>query len=169
VIPPPQAESSVFTGLLFHPDRGESHEFTSERPRFTVKSEAAQVVQITCERSRGGYKYNCPAPQLDVYFRVKGTVVGSLDVTIGFNGVPLRRPLKLWYCTASMREATWPNRSIQNTINGNQENVWHGPVVAMKFNGTRRRSFASAGFHDLVNLSHFFRYRQRDPYALHTL
>lgn len=80
----------------------------------------------------------------------------NLILSHGLNGETLRFPLSIWYCPTSVNTGSSPNRAIQNITGRAARKAWCGPVVALKFNGSRRQGFTAAGGNDLPALSTYF-------------
>jgi len=91
---------------------------------------------------------------LEQYFH--GMEVGHLILTEGLNGEPLRFPLHIWYSPEMLHKGTQINRSIFHITSGAADKPWCGPVVALKFNGSRRQGYTDAGSNDLPALSAYF-------------
>lgn len=157
---PPPAEPQFVTvsAILFSPEDGQSapqrnlsisHELTrlhsTERPK---------IITVDCRPSPKASQGMCPIPILDAYF--EGTQVSSLVLTEGLNGEPLRFPLHLWYAPQQLQKGTPVNRSIFHITSGAAEKAWCGPVVVLKFNGSRRQGYSDAGSNDLPALSAYF-------------
>ena len=96
----------------------------------------------------------CPTPLLQDYFR-EG-VPNTIILTQGLNGEPLRFPLHIWYCPTSLQRGSPVNRAIYRITSGTAPKPWCGPVVVLKFNGSRRQGYSDAGTNDLPALSAYF-------------
>jgi len=79
-----------------------------------------------------------------------------LVLTEGLNGKPLRFPLHLWYAPQLLQKGSPVNRAIFRITSGAAEKPWCGPVVVLKFNGSRRQGYSDAGSTDLPTLSAYF-------------
>ncbi|KAH6916263.1 hypothetical protein BKA70DRAFT_482993 [Coprinopsis sp. MPI-PUGE-AT-0042] len=136
---PPIAEPELITvsGIFFHPQE--------EKP---------QLIQVKCRPSLKPSQGGCPTPLLQQYF--PGGSMENLILSHGLNGETLRFPLSIWYCPTSVNSGSSPNRAIQNITGRAARKAWCGPVVALKFNGSRRQGFTAAGGNDLPALSTYF-------------
>ncbi|KAI0766671.1 hypothetical protein BD413DRAFT_635806 [Trametes elegans] len=135
--PPAQAELVSVAALVFQPDEERSRVSTVQcRPQGTI--------------SQG----ICPTPLLQDYFRE--SVPNTIILTQGLNGEPLRFPLHIWYCPTSLQRGSPINRAIYRITNGHASRPWCGPVVVLKFNGSRRQGYSDAGSNDLPALSAYF-------------
>ncbi|KAF8199085.1 hypothetical protein BJ912DRAFT_950851 [Pholiota molesta] len=121
---------------------------------FSPEDERPKIITVDCRPSTKASQGMCPIPVLDAYF--EGTQVSSLVLTEGLNGEPLRFPLHLWYAPQQLQKGTPVNRSIFHITSGAAEKAWCGPVVVLKFNGSRRQGYSDAGSNDLPALSAYF-------------
>lgn len=80
----------------------------------------------------------------------------SIILTKGLNGQKLRFPLHLWYCPVSIENGTQVNRCVRRIVFSTTGKRWCGPVVVLKFSGSRRMGYVDAGLKDLLNLSAYF-------------
>ncbi|OBZ74224.1 hypothetical protein A0H81_05955 [Grifola frondosa] len=134
--PPAQPQLVTVTAILFKPEE--------ERP---------QIISVQC-RPQGTISQGlCPEPLLRDYF--EGTPA-TIILTQGLNGDPLRFPLHIWYCPNSLQRATPINRAIHRLTRGVATKAWCGPVVVLKFNGSRRHGYSDAGSNDLPALAAYF-------------
>jgi hypothetical protein len=96
----------------------------------------------------------CPTPILDGFFEDEAK---SILLTQGLNCEPLRFPLQLWYSpTLLTKSGAPPNRAIFHITAGVAERHWTGPVLVLKYNGSRRQGYSDAGANDLPALSAYF-------------
>jgi len=96
----------------------------------------------------------CPIPILSSHFG--DAEPNSIVLTQGLNGEPLRFPLHLWYDPSLLSKGSPVNRAIFHITSGAAEKPWAGPVVVLKFNGSRRQGYSDAGSNDLPALSAYF-------------
>lgn len=96
----------------------------------------------------------CPIPILDEFFEGEGQE--SIVLTQGLNGDPLRFPLQLWYSPTLLSRPGLPNRAIFHITSGAAEKHWTGPVVVLKYTGSRRQGYSDASSNDLPALSAYF-------------
>lgn len=135
--PPAELELSTITAVYFNP--------SEERPR---------VIDVDCKPSHKPSQGMCPLPLIGDYFP-DGPCEGIV-LTQGLNGEPLRFPLHLWYCPESLRKNSAPNRAINHVTSSAARKVWCGPVIVLKFSGSRRQGYTDAGTNDLPALSAYF-------------
>ena len=93
-------------------------------------------------------------PLVEEYF--PGSNPHTIILTQGLNGEALRFPLHIWYCPLSFQRRAPVNRAVQRITSGAAAKPWCGPVVVLKFNGSRRRGYVDAGNNDLPALSAYF-------------
>jgi len=74
----------------------------------------------------------------------------------GLNGEPLRFPLQVWYSPTMLTRGHPINRAIIHVTSGAAEKPWAGPVVVLKYNGSRRQGYMDASVNDLPALSAYF-------------
>ncbi|CAG7847533.1 SubName: Full=Uncharacterized protein {ECO:0000313/EMBL:CCA72460.1} [Serendipita indica DSM 11827] len=82
--------------------------------------------------------------------------VGSVVLTHGLNGEPLRFPLHLFYVPDALAKGTPVNRSIYKLTNGLAPRKWSGNVIALKYSGTRRQAYSDCTTNDLPALVSYF-------------
>jgi hypothetical protein len=96
----------------------------------------------------------CPILILDAHF---DDVRDGIILTEGLNGQPLRCPLHVWYAPQLLQKGSPVNRSIFHITSGADiSKPWCGPVIVMKFNGSRRQGYSDAGSNDYPTLSAYF-------------
>jgi len=136
--PPLEQRSADVSAVLFLPDE-----------------ERARIVPVGCQ---GGSPATadgvCPAPLIEPFFTAGEPK--SVILTQGLNNEALRFPLQLWYCPTSLQNRTPVNRAIERVCSGQAPRTWCGPVVVMKYNGSRRQGYTDAGPNDLPALSAYF-------------
>ncbi|KZV69298.1 hypothetical protein PENSPDRAFT_581180 [Peniophora sp. CONT] len=140
VIPtPPLAQPQVTTvsAIYFHPDE--------DRPR---------IIPLRCQPPATPTQGSCPTPLVAEYF--PGNHVQNVVLTQGLNGEPLRFPLHLWYSPGALQAGVAINRAIYRITSGAAARPWCGPVIVLKYNGSRRQGYADAGSNDLPALSAYF-------------
>ena len=96
----------------------------------------------------------CPIPLIQSYFP-DGPCEGII-LTQGLNGETLRFPLHLWYSPTSLKQGSPENRAILHITSNAARKAWCGPVIVLKFNGSRRQGYSDAGPNDLAALSAYF-------------
>lgn len=155
---PPPAEPQFVTvsAIVFPPEDGEwRSEALSHSPSTQNNcTERPKIVNISCRPSPKASQGLCPIPILDSYFG--GNQTQHLVLTEGLNGEPLRFPLHLWYAPQLLQKGSPINRAIFHITSGAAEKPWCGPVVVLKFNGSRRQGYSDAGSNDLPALSAYF-------------
>ncbi|PPQ71892.1 hypothetical protein CVT24_006866 [Panaeolus cyanescens] len=135
--PPAEPQFVNVSAILFSPEE--------ERPR---------IITVSCRPSPKSSQGMCPVPMLDSYF--DGNPTESIVLTQGLNGEPLRFPLHLYFAPATLVKGNPVNRAIFHITSGAAEKPWCGPVVVLKFNGSRRQGYSDAGSNDLPALSAYF-------------
>lgn len=122
-------------------------------------AEKPRIVIISCRPSPNPSQGMCPIPILDAYF---DNQVRDIVLTQGLNDEPLRFPLHVWYAPQLLQKNTSSpvNRSIFYITSGLRaaasDKPWCGPVIVMKFNGSRRQGYSDASFNDFPALSTYF-------------
>jgi len=134
--PPAEPQFVNVSAILFSPEE--------ERPR---------IITISCRPSPKVTQGMCPIPILDAHFDDQ---VRDIVLTQGLNGEPLRFPLHVWYAPQLLQKGSPVNRSIFHITSGAADKPWCGPVIVMKFNGSRRQGYSDAGSNDLPALSAYF-------------
>ncbi|EMD39168.1 hypothetical protein CERSUDRAFT_47630 [Gelatoporia subvermispora B] len=121
---------------------------------FTPEEERSRIISVQCRPQGTLSQGMCPVPQLQEYF--PEGMPSTIILTQGLNGEPLRFPLHIWYCPAALQRGSPVNRAIYRITSGAAAKVWCGPVVVLKFNGSRRQGYSDAGSNDLPALSAYF-------------
>ncbi|KAF9077990.1 hypothetical protein BDP27DRAFT_1207658 [Rhodocollybia butyracea] len=135
--PPAEPQYITVTAILFAP----------EADRWTT-------TQVHCRPTARSAHGACPVPVLQMYF--PDGITEGIVLTQGLNGENLRFPLHLWYSPTALQRNTPVNRSIYNITCGSASKAWCGPVVVLKFNGSRRQGYTDASPNDLPALSAYF-------------
>ncbi|KAK7466304.1 hypothetical protein VKT23_005031 [Stygiomarasmius scandens] len=135
--PPAEPQYISVSAILFAPEE--------ERPR---------IVTVNCRPASRSSHGMCPVPLVQQYFP-DGQAEGIV-LTQGLNGEALRFPLHLWYSPTALQRSSPVNRSIYNITSGSAPKSWCGPVVVLKYNGSRRQGYTDAGSNDLPALSAYF-------------
>ncbi|KAL7280335.1 hypothetical protein ACG7TL_005252 [Trametes sanguinea] len=155
--PPAQPELISVSAILFMP-----HEGTAPSPltlaelyRLTrTDLERFRIITVQCTPQGTISQGICPSPLVQDYFTE--SVPNTIILTQGLNGEPLRFPLHIWFCPTSLQRGSPINRAIYRITNGHATKAWCGPVVVLKFNGSRRQGYSDAGSNDLPALSAYF-------------
>lgn len=121
---------------------------------FDPEAERARLVDIMCRPSHKPTEGICPVPMVHAHF--PDNIAEGIVLTQGLNGEPLRFPLNLWYSPTCLQKNAPVNRAIAHVTAGANAKPWCGPVVVLKFNGSRRQGYADAGSNDLPALSAYF-------------
>lgn len=116
--------------------------------------ERSRIISVQCRPQGTPSQGMCPFPLLQDYF--PESVPSTIILTQGLNGEPLRFPLHIWYCPTSLQRGVPVNRAIYRITSGAAVKPWCGPVVVLKFNGSRRQGYSDAGSNDLPALSAYF-------------
>ncbi|KAI0711622.1 hypothetical protein C8Q76DRAFT_769423 [Earliella scabrosa] len=107
-------------------------------PGFTTSNQSAQ-----------------PEPQLQSI--VTDSIPTEALIEGGISGSLLRFPLSIWYCTTSFQRGGPLNRAVERLVGQCVHRAWYGPVVLLKYGGSRRRQFAGVHGYDLPVLAAYFR------------
>ena len=153
--PPAEPQFVNVSAILFSPEEGELTEIISTTSGLATRrpSERPRIVTISCRPSPKVSQGMCPIPILDAHFDDQ---VRDIVLTQGLNGEPLRFPLHVWYSPQLLQKGSPVNRSIFHITSGAADKPWCGPVIVMKFNGSRRQGYSDAGSNDLPALSAYF-------------
>ncbi|KAJ3862586.1 MAG: hypothetical protein NXY57DRAFT_1008487 [Lentinula lateritia] len=135
--PPAEPQYITVTAILFAP----------EADRWTT-------TQVHCRPTPRSSNGICPIPILQMFF--PDGLTEGIVLTQGLNGENLRFPLHLWYSPTALQRSSPVNRSIYNITCGSASKAWCGPVVVLKFNGSRRQGYTDASPNDLPALSAYF-------------
>lgn len=117
-------------------------------------AERSQVITVQCRIQGTASQGLCPVPLVQDYF--PESVPSTIILTQGLNGEALRFPLHIWYCPVALSRGSPVNRGIRRITSGQAAKSWCGPVVVLKFNGSRRQGYTDAGSNDLPALSAYF-------------
>ncbi|KZS94613.1 hypothetical protein SISNIDRAFT_453563 [Sistotremastrum niveocremeum HHB9708] len=120
----------------------------------STNEDRARIIEIKCTPTSSATRQTCPSPLVNSYF--PESTPASLILTQGLNQEPLRFPLQVWYCPVSMARASPPNKAIHRITSGQMRKTWCGPVVVLKYSGSRRQTYSDATTHDLGTLSAYF-------------
>lgn len=111
-----------------------------------------RTIEVGCAVVDGS---TCPAPVVQGYFSESQPY--AVILTQGLNGEPLRYPLHIFYCPLSLSRGSPVNNAIKRITGGAQaKKPWCGPVLVMKFNGSRRQGYSDATSSDFTALSAYF-------------
>ncbi|KAH9987532.1 hypothetical protein BJV77DRAFT_950121 [Russula vinacea] len=135
--PPVQPRLITVSAILFVPQE--------DRPR---------VITVTCTPPSTPAQGTCPTPFVQEYFA--GEQPNNIVLTQGLNGEPLRFPLQLWYSPGALAMNAPINQAITRITSGSASKPWCGPVIVLKYNGSRRQGYSDAGSNDLPALSAYF-------------
>ncbi|KAH9074875.1 hypothetical protein EDB83DRAFT_2353955 [Lactarius deliciosus] len=120
----------------------------------TVSAILFSPQEVNCEPPRTPAQGTCPTPLVHGHF--PGGQTGSVVLTQGLNGEPLRFPLHLWYSPGALAVNAPINQAIFRITSGAAAKPWCGPVIVLKYNGSRRQGYSDAGSNDLPALSAYF-------------
>lgn len=121
---------------------------------FAPQEDRPRVITVNCEPPSTPAQGTCPTPLVHGYF--PGGQADSVVLTQGLNGEPLRFPLHLWYSPGALAANAPINQAIIRITSGSASKPWCGPVIVLKYNGSRRQGYADAGPNDLPALSAYF-------------
>ena len=99
---------------------------------------------------------NRPFPELSRFF--PESTPSETVMTNGIAGVPIRFPVSIWTCPVSFVRG-WPiNRAVHTRCGNNafQMSPWFGPVVVLKYGGTRCTKFVDMSDLDLALVLGYF-------------
>lgn len=122
--------------------------------RTSSVTDRVRVTTVQCRPQGTVSQGMCPTPIVQEWF--PESVPNTIILTQGLNGEPLRFPLHIWYCPTSLQRGSPVNRAIYRITSGAAQKPWCGPVVVLKFNGSRRQGYSDAGTNDLPALSAYF-------------
>jgi hypothetical protein len=154
---PPHVQPRLITvsAILFAPQEGiylvlllGVHASLTELP------DRPRVITVTCEPPSTPALGTCPTPLIQGYF--PGEHADSMVLTQGLNGEPLRFPLQVWYSPGALAVNAPINQAIIRITSGSASKPWCGPVIVLKYNGSRRQGYSDAGSNDLPALSAYF-------------
>lgn len=111
-----------------------------------------RIVSIGCRMPSSGEGL-CPRPILGAFFP---DGYESVVITQGLNGETLRFPIQIFYSPSDLGRNAPVNRAVRYITQGAAEKAWCGPVVALRYNGTRRNAYTDAGTNDISTLSSYF-------------
>ena len=156
---PAPLEIIKVAGLLFFPSQGPSfcylHSLLDGGSSKKVNSaERPQMVTVNCQICEGMQVKSCPTPLVQDYFTEGRPQVFVL--THGLSSEPLRFPLQIFYCPTSLSRGAPINKAIQRITAGAAAKPWAGPVLVLKFNGSRRQNYTDVSTNDLPTLSAHF-------------
>ncbi|KAF8159837.1 hypothetical protein B0H34DRAFT_419742 [Crassisporium funariophilum] len=153
-VPAMSSSNSYNVNMIATPPPAEPQFVTVSAILFSPEEERPRIITVRCKPSPKASQGMCPIPMLDSHF--DDNQVQSIVLTQGLNGEPLRFPLHLWYAPLLLQNGKPVNRSIFHITSGAAEKPWCGPVVVLKFNGSRRQGYSDAGPNDLPALSAYF-------------
>lgn len=154
--PPAVPETMSVSAIHFLPSQGMCSSSLQLTNLLPDRAERPQIVPINCQMSRKPQAGSCPIPLISDFFPESGGQPQAIVLTQGLNGEPLRFPLHIFYCPASLQRGTPINRAIHRITSGAAARPWPGPVLVLKFNGSRRQSYTDASTNDLPALSAYF-------------
>ncbi|KAI0079100.1 hypothetical protein K474DRAFT_729514 [Panus rudis PR-1116 ss-1] len=118
---------------------------------FKPNASQYEIIRVRCQPRGLGV---CPVPLVQQYF--PESVPSTVILTQGLNGDSLRFPLHIFYCATSLRRGSPVNGPIYRITSGAAPKPWAGPVVVLKFTGTRRQNYSDASSNELPALSNYF-------------
>ncbi|KAF8748356.1 MYND finger [Rhizoctonia solani] len=129
---------------------------------FPVDGERPKLVPITLrghELSNGSVEWT---PRLQ---NIVGheSEVSSMIITKGVGGETLRFPLHIFFRTHFLTDGSRTNASVYGLTHGQANYQWKGPVVALKFTGTRQSAYTNISMSDLPPLVYFMTYLNSRP------
>jgi hypothetical protein len=152
--PPVQPQLITVSAILFSPQEGMPRTFSWLIHALVELLDRPRVITVTCEPPSTPAQGTCPTPLIQGYF--PGEQTNSMVLTQGLNGEPLRFPLHLWYSPSALAVNAPINQAIIRITSGSASKHWCGPVIVLKYNGSRRQGYSDAGSNDLPALSAYF-------------
>jgi hypothetical protein len=152
--PPVQPQLITVSAILFAPQEGTSEPFSGVHLNSTRLADRPRTITVNCEPPHTPAQGTCPTPLIQGHF--PGGQANSLILTQGLNGEPLRFPLQLWYSPGALAANAPINQAIFRITSGAAAKPWCGPVVVLKYSGSRRQGYSDAGPNDLPALSAYF-------------
>jgi len=131
-----------------------SHLVTVTALYFPSEQDRPQIVPVHCQPPHTPQHGVCPTPLVQDFF--SDSPAQSLVLTQGLNDDTLRFPLHLFYCPVSLARGAPVNRAIHHITSGAARKPWSGPVLVLKFSGTRKQGYVDASTNDLPALSAYF-------------
>ncbi|CEL61689.1 hypothetical protein RSOLAG1IB_04439 [Rhizoctonia solani AG-1 IB] len=139
-----------------------SAQVTVQAMMFPVDGERPKLVPVTL---RG---HELPNGTVDWSPRLQSVVgheseVSSMIITKGIGGETLRFPLHIFFRTHFLTDGSRTNNSVYGLTHGQANYQWKGPIVALKFTGTRQSAYTSISMSDLPPLVYFMTYLNSRP------
>lgn len=152
--PPAEPQFISITAILFSPEAGSYFNDSRVAISYTFPLDRWSTTTVHCRPTSRSSHGMCPTPILQMFF--SDGMTEGIVLTQGLNGENLRFPLHLWYSPTALQRNSPVNRSIYNITCGSASKAWCGPVVVLKFNGSRRQGYTDASPNDLPALSAYF-------------
>ena len=152
-LPTGKCQTVTASALFFGPGDGDSFPHYSHSGNgLTLSSDGPRTIGVSCAAVDGT---PCPAPIVQSYFTENQPY--AVILTQGLNGEALRYPLHIFYCPLSLSRGSPVNSAIKRITGGGQaKKPWCGPVLVMRFNGSRRQGYSDASSSDFTALSTYF-------------
>jgi hypothetical protein len=84
--------------------------------------------------------------------------VASMIISTGVGGEALRFPLQVFFRSNFLSDGSRINRSVEALTYGKARHSWRGPIVALKYSGTRLSGYTNITMSDLPALVYFLTY-----------
>ncbi|KAG9087539.1 hypothetical protein FRC07_012793, partial [Ceratobasidium sp. 392] len=144
-------------GALAAASQSTSTSVTVQAMVFPVDQERPRMIPVTL---RGTEQAN---GVMDWVPKLNGIVgheqeVTSMIITKGVGGETLRFPLHVFFRTHFLTDGSRTNASVHALTHGQSQYQWKGPVVALKFTGTRQSAYTNIAMSDLPPLVYFLTY-----------
>ena len=149
-----QPQTITVSAILFSPQEGISDRSSWRIRALSRAPDRPRIINIACQPPHAPAQGACPTPLIQEYF--PGVQVDNVVLTQGLNGESLRFPLHLWYSPSALAANTPINQAIFRITSGAASKPWCGPVIVLKYNGSRRQGYTDAGSNDLPALSAYF-------------
>jgi hypothetical protein len=152
--PPVQAQLITVSAILFASQEGTLDPPPNIHLHLARLADRPRIITVNCEPPRMPVQGACPTPLIQGHF--PGGQANNFILTQGLNGEPLRFPLQLWYSPGALAANGPINQAIFRITSGAAAKPWCGPVVVLKYSGSRRQGYSDAGSNDLPALSAYF-------------
>ncbi|GAB1518388.1 DNA-directed RNA polymerase III complex subunit Rpc25 [Rhizoctonia solani] len=78
--------------------------------------------------------------------------IASMIISTGVGGEPLRFPLQVFFRSNFLADGSRRNHTVESLTYGKARHDWKGPIVALKYSGTRLSGYANITMADLPSL-----------------
>ncbi|KAF8603835.1 hypothetical protein BDV93DRAFT_544462 [Ceratobasidium sp. AG-I] len=124
---------------------------------FPIDQERPRLVPVTLRGAEQGDGSVDWTPRLSSLVGHESEVT-SMIITKGVGGETLRFPLHLFFRTHFLTDGSRTNGCAYTLTHGQAQYQWKGPVIALKFTGTRQAAYTNIAMSDLPPLVYFMTY-----------